>query len=185
MSETIDETVARLAQEQELSKGGVEAALAALRRGGGAMAQFSHPDFGGMAQWTPGMSMVGEMFNDRLRAKLDAVCSGLTDALRSAPRGSRDTGPADDGETTTAPSGGWWPDGLGLPSATGAQNAMRYAAFPESRRLVVDDNGTVRIYDTGEHRIHGVSQAQSSTQDLRFVSQLGEVGPNDLKVVER
>ena len=30
----------------------------------------SGQDFGGMAQWTPGMSMVDEMFNDRLRAKL-------------------------------------------------------------------------------------------------------------------
>ena len=41
------------------------------------MAQFSHPDFGGMSQWSPGMSMVGEMFNTSLKSKLDAVCTEL------------------------------------------------------------------------------------------------------------
>jgi hypothetical protein len=30
------------------------------------MAQFSHADFGGMSQWSPGMSMVGDMFNTHL-----------------------------------------------------------------------------------------------------------------------
>jgi hypothetical protein len=34
--------------------------LAALRSGGDRMAQFSHADFGGMSQWSPGMSMVGD-----------------------------------------------------------------------------------------------------------------------------
>ena len=41
------------------------------------MAQFSHADFGGMSQWSPGMSMVGEMFNTQLKAKLDALCSDI------------------------------------------------------------------------------------------------------------
>ena len=41
------------------------------------MAQFSHPEFGGMSQWSPGMSMVGEMFNTSLKSKLDAVCTEL------------------------------------------------------------------------------------------------------------
>ena len=27
------------------------------------MAQFSHSDFGGMSQWSPGMTMVGDMCN--------------------------------------------------------------------------------------------------------------------------
>jgi hypothetical protein len=36
------------------------------------MAQFSHPDFGGMSQWSHGMTMVGDMFNDGLKSKLDA-----------------------------------------------------------------------------------------------------------------
>jgi hypothetical protein len=46
----------------------------ALRRGGSRMAQFSHADFGGMSQSSPGRSMVGDMFNTQLKAKLDALC---------------------------------------------------------------------------------------------------------------
>jgi hypothetical protein len=38
------------------------------------MTQFSHVDFGGFSQWSPGMSMVGDMFNTQLKAKLDALC---------------------------------------------------------------------------------------------------------------
>jgi hypothetical protein len=30
-----------------------------------------------MSQWSPGMSMVGDMFNTQLRAKLDALCSDI------------------------------------------------------------------------------------------------------------
>jgi hypothetical protein len=41
------------------------------------MAQFSHPDFGGMSQWSPGMTMVGDIFNNSLKAKLDALCTEL------------------------------------------------------------------------------------------------------------
>jgi hypothetical protein len=40
----------------------VRTILRPLRSGGGTMAQFSHPDFGGMSQWSPGMTMVGDMF---------------------------------------------------------------------------------------------------------------------------
>jgi len=41
----------------------------------------------------------------------------------------------------------WWPDGLGGPSATGAQNDMRYACFAGRRRLAVMQDGRVRVYD--------------------------------------
>ena len=30
-----------------------------------------------MSQWSPGMSMVGDMFNTKLKAKLDALCSDI------------------------------------------------------------------------------------------------------------
>jgi hypothetical protein len=41
------------------------------------MAQFSHADFGGMSHWSPRMTMVGDMFNNGLKSKLDAVCTEL------------------------------------------------------------------------------------------------------------
>ena len=39
------------------------------------------------------------------------------------------------------------------------------------------------LYDTGDHRIGGVSQSQSGDQVLSFTSQLGTVKASDLPVV--
>ena len=60
-----------------VSPDAVRTILRALRSSGGSMAQFSHPDFGGMSQWSPGMTMVGDMFNNGLKSKLDVVCTEL------------------------------------------------------------------------------------------------------------
>jgi hypothetical protein len=53
--------------------------------------------------------------------------------------------------------------------------------FP--RRLVIHDGGRVEIYDTGNHRIFGVAQAQSADQTLTFTSQDGLVQVKDLPKV--
>jgi hypothetical protein len=67
----------RVSIRHSLSSDAVRTILRALRSSGGTMAQFSHPDFGGMSQWSHGMTMVGDMFNDGLKSKLDAVCTEL------------------------------------------------------------------------------------------------------------
>jgi hypothetical protein len=72
MSANDGDLVDRMANKHSVSPAAVQVVLAALRSGGGRMAQFSHADFGGMSQWSPGMSMVGEIFNTQLKAKLDA-----------------------------------------------------------------------------------------------------------------
>src|SRR5258708_25259461 len=77
MSVSDDELVDRMAKKHAVSSAAVHVVLAALRSGGGRMAQFSHADFGGMSQWSPGMSMVGDMFNTQLKAKFDALCSDI------------------------------------------------------------------------------------------------------------
>jgi hypothetical protein len=41
------------------------------------------------------------------------------------------------------PPPAWWPNGLGHPAAVGGQNDLRYAIFPETRRLVINDRGKV------------------------------------------
>ena len=48
------------------------------------MAQFSHADFGGMSQWSPGMSMVGDMFNTQLKSRLDALCTDIVAYLTAS-----------------------------------------------------------------------------------------------------
>jgi hypothetical protein len=184
MSETDGDLVERMAKKHSVSPAAVEVVLAALRSGGGSMAQFSHSDFGGMSQWSPGMSMVGDMFNTQLKAKLDALCTDMAAHLHASPdvRGERSA--ADKvSYRSMAGSANWWPAGLGKPGAVGAQNDLRYAVFPETRRLVIDDRGTIAVYDTGPHRIYGVAQAQSSDQTLSFTSQDGLVRVADLPKV--
>jgi hypothetical protein len=72
---------------------------------------------------------------------------------------------------------------LGRPGAVGAQNELRYAVFPEARRLVIDDQGAITVYDTGSHRIFGVAQAQTADRTLTFTSQDGLVRVVDLPKV--
>ena len=62
---------------------------------------------------------------------------------------------------------------------------MRYAFFPDSRRLVIEEGGLRAVYDTGDHYIQGVSQSQSSTTTLVFRSQHGPVDVQKLKRVDR
>ncbi len=83
-------------------------------------------------------------------------------------------------------SGGapWWPDDLGQPSSSGAQNDMRYAFFPQKRRLLIEDGGKLTTYDSGDHRISGVSQQGSRERSLTFTSQDGPVRLDELKVLD-
>ena len=77
--------IERVSIRHSVSTDAVRTILRALRSGGGTMAQFSHSDFGGMSQWSPGMTMVGDMFNNSLKSKLDAICTELAAYVAQAP----------------------------------------------------------------------------------------------------
>jgi hypothetical protein len=172
---TMADTIADIAQRHGFSPDAARAVAEALRRSNGSMAQFNHPELGGMGQWVAGgMLMIGDMFNNDLKARVDALCRDLAGAPGPVPAAA---------EQPAGRSGNWWPDDLGSASAAGAQNDMRYACFPDRRRLAVRQDGRVRVFDTGEHRIGGFSQQQSSTQHLTFSSQLGTVRLEDLREI--
>src|ERR1700712_3597882 len=125
MPDSIDD----IARRHGFTPDAARAVAAALRHGGGRMAQFNHPELGGMGQWVAGgMLMIGDMFNNDLKARVAALCRDLAEAHGPVPTAAEQH----PGQTQS-----WWPDDLGIPSATGAQNDMRYACFPESRRLAV------------------------------------------------
>lgn len=91
MAETDGELVDRLAERHSVSPAAVRVVMTTLRNGGGRMVQFSHADFGGMSQWSPGMSMVGDMFNTQLKSKLEALCTDIAahlDISRAASGGA-------------------------------------------------------------------------------------------------
>ena len=146
--------------------------MRALESGNGTMAQFNHPELGGFGQWSSGgMTMIGNMFDANLKSRVAAICSELAQSL---PPGGWDE--------PQAGSGNWWPADLGRPSTSGAQNTMRYAYFPDTRRLAVETDGVLALYDTGHHDISGVSQQQGGTQSLRFT---GRTGVIDLEALQR
>jgi hypothetical protein len=144
----VENAIADIARRHGLSREAVLSMLFALHVGGGTMAQFSIPELGGSGQWMQGgMTMVGgNMFDNALKARVDALCSELAQLL-----------------ATTAvfpPSANWWPANLGVPSSAGGQNTVRYAIFPSTRRLAIQINGVTKVFDTGEHHIGGVQQQQ-------------------------
>jgi hypothetical protein len=186
--------VANLAQRYGFSADAVTTALWAVADGNGTMAQFSHPEFGGGCQWMQGgMTMVGDMFNNALKARVDGLCGELSLALANQPlwvppaqSQSQYQGGAGGGASLYVSSGGsgsWWPAELGSPGSSGSQNNIRYAVFPAARRLAIDIDGRVTVYDTLDHRIGGVSQQQSYGASLSFTSQYGLVRLEDLPVV--
>jgi hypothetical protein len=184
MSLNDGDLVDRMAKKHSVSSAAVQVVLAALRSGGGRMAQFSHADFGGMSQWSPGMSMVGDMFNSQLKAKLNALCTDLVAHLDSSEAAGGASAAGDEvSYRSPERSADWWPAGLGRPGAVGAQNDLRYAVFPQTCRLVIDDQGAITVYDTGFHRIFGIAQAQSTDRTLAFTSQDGLVRIADLPKV--
>jgi hypothetical protein len=166
----------------------VTSMLFSVITGRGSMAQFSHPEFGGSGQWMAGgATLISDMFNNALRARVDALCNELSALIRSEP----DFVAADSFQSQSQGTSGnlqrrssnplvtegpdqsnWWPADLGVPSSLGAQNEVRYAYFPATRRLAIDINGKVIVYDTQDHQISGFSrnsrdQAPSVLQSAR------------------
>jgi hypothetical protein len=169
-----ERAVADLSARYGVSTHAVRAMLEAVRLGNGTMAQFSHPEFGGHGQWMAGgMTMVGDMFNHGLQAKVSGLASELSDLLASTPVYA----PAPDPVTAAGPGpvhranlDSWWPGELGRPGSSGSQGDSRYAVFPQARRLAVQSGGgPVRVYDTLGHVIGGVQQQGG----LSFTSQYG------------
>lgn len=207
-------TLNELAQRYGFSTEAAISMLESLLEGNGTMAQFSHPEFGGSGQWLQGgMIMLSDMFNNALKASVDGLCQELSSLLASQPFVIRSTGsqsqsqgssqhrssgrgqqPSGAGPSGTVSlfvppaaesSGNWWPANLGVPTASGAQNNVRYAYFAGTRRLAIEINKHVTVYDTHEHQISGVSQQQSAGGSLTFTSQYGFVNVADLPVIAR
>ena len=88
-------------------------------------------------------------------------------------------------EPVAPPSGGraWWPEGSGHPASSGAQGGTLYAFFPDARRLLVERDGKVTTYDSGDRRISGVSQGGRG-QPPTFTDQDGPVRLDESKALD-
>jgi hypothetical protein len=194
-----------LARHHGFSVEAVTQMMHAVLNGNGTMAQFAHPEFGGSGQWLRGgMIMLGDMFNQGLKNRVDALCNEISEIFANQPgllsRGSFQSqnqgGNARQMQALGAPQGqsslfvpdpasNWWPQDLGEPTATGSQNSVRYAYFSSARRLAVQTNLDVWVYDTLNHQIGGFSQQQGLGGSILFTSQYGTVNLSSLPVVSQ
>lgn len=140
---------------QGFSSEAVAHAKAALERGNGTLAQFSHPELGGSGQWMPGMVMLGDAFNQPLKTRVLALFAELASTQSSV----------------STVSTGWWPEMLGRPSQAGGQNALAYAYFPDTHCLAVRRRETVTLHDTSGHSVTGI-QAQNDQLTLQTAAGL-------------
>ena len=165
-----------LAKKYGFTPQAVQSMLEAVRAGGGTMAQFDHPGFGGAGQWMRGgMTMVADMFSETLKSRVGALCAELAAYVANEPAPAR---------AAAAAAARWWPAELGATATSaGAQNGMRYAYFAGTRRLAVDQDGRVTVYDTADHRIGGAAQQQSGRGTISFTSQHGPIDLAALRVV--
>lgn len=171
-----------LSQRYGLSQEAVESMAHAVARGGGTMAQFNIPELGGSGQWMAGgMTMVGDMFDHSLKARVDALCGELASEMSQSAMFIK---------PQTLAGAAWWPDDLGAPASVGGQNSTRYAYFPEVARIAFDPgNGApLVLLDTGDHRIGGWSQQQAGGGDpfmgISFSSQHGQFLLSSLPRIE-
>ena len=175
-------TIDELAERHGFSREAVMSMLKSVARGRGTMAQFDHPEFGGAGQWMGGgMTMLSDMFNHSLKGRVDALCADLSKLVANNPAWAEPVSlfiPPD-----PSVSRQWWPVDLGVPNATGAQNNVRYAYFAQPRRLAIELDGKLTIYDTLDHRIGSFSQQQSHAGTLSFHSQHGLVDVASLPVI--
>lgn len=199
----------QLAQRYNFSPDAVFSLLLSVINGNGSMAQFSHPEFGGSGQWMRGgMIMLGDMFNNGLKNSVGDLCQELanlivnepnliqTGSFQSQSQGNQEqkivinNQPSSFNSTNAVSlfvpgdSQDWWSSiGLQFPNSMGAQNNIRYAYFASIRRLAIQLNGDITLYDTLNHQIGGFSQQQSDDTSLTFTSQYGLVDIKSLPVI--
>jgi len=160
-----------------------------------------------------GMIMLGDMFNNGLKNSVGGLCQELANLIANQPgliqsgsfqsqnQGTQQqgnyggsnqqqqngSGPTGAVSLFVPPpagsSGNWWPAGLQFPNSTGAQNNVRYAYFATIRRLAIEVNGHVTLYDTLDHQIGGFSQQQSVGGSITFTSQYGLVDVKTLPII--
>lgn len=213
LSNSGQQAVNDIAQRHGFGPEAVASMLGSVINGNGSMAQFNHPEFSGAGQWmSGGMTMVSDMFNGQLKGRVDSLCSELSRLVANQPgllrsgsfqsqnqggqeQASYSNGPYQDANAPMNPSASlfvapppgtssdWWPSDLRWPNSTGAQNGVRYAYFAQARRLVIELNGSVTVYDTQNHQIGGFSQQQSYGGCVTFSSQYGLVDVTRLPVV--
>ncbi len=149
-----------IAQRHGISVDAALTLLRALVAGHGTMAQFSHPELGGMGQWNQGgMIMVGDMFNHGLKARVDALCIELASLLRNQP--SVRVAPSTQSEhQSSAHNVSLFVPGAGCPQVLGGHQTWGSPLLPGLRTISAMPSSPQPIVS----RLRGAGASPSMTQ---------------------
>lgn len=151
----------QLAQKYQISLQALAVLEDALRRGGGKVAQFSHPELGGMGQWMPGMTIVSDFSK---QATVAGLCQELALHVGSAPSAASDS------------------THLGL---SGSCGDLHYSYSRAKNILEVTVAGRVQRYRTDGHEITSASASSFGSQfKLHLSGPQGEIDWNSLPLIE-
>ena len=171
MEKSREEVIRDLAAEHGVTVSTVATLLHGLQATGGNQVQFNISELGGMGQWQPGMTMVGDMFNNALKTKVDKLCSALSEISRELPREATS-------EKAALP-------GRSHATFKGSQNDTHYTYYADEDRLVLYENGKNTSYDTTGYALTGVQQSQdNSGKRLSFTHAGGSAQVKDFKEIK-
>ncbi|MCU0450961.1 MAG: hypothetical protein MUC97_14175 [Bernardetiaceae bacterium] len=122
-----------LADQYGFSLGAITMLWTGLQASQGRQVQFNHPELGGLGQWQPGQTMIGDLFNGPLKVRVEQVCAALAQQVRQLP-----PPPLLDNFMAL----------YGEPRFSGLQNGLKYAYFPQHQLLVVQQGERVRKFNT-------------------------------------
>jgi hypothetical protein len=77
----------------------------------------------------------------------------------------------------------WPPGNLRRPTISGANGTLKFAFFADKRRLLVESEGTLQIFDCGMHQIREVGEILGERPALEFISQDGRHPICELKLL--
>ncbi len=171
----VQDSIRAIAIRHCVSEGAVRRLVQGLLLTDGAQVEFNEPELGGPGQWMPGLIKVRDASNSALKRRIDAICSEIAQQIQSGTLRPTNTPPHQNRPITWEENGlVWWPGEMGSPTLTGALHGIRYAWFAHVRRLLIDEEGHVRVYDSGMHRISGILLKHAAGQRaLVFTSQHG------------
>jgi hypothetical protein len=152
-----------LAKKHGFSEETVEVLLNGLVQSGGNQVQFNIAELGGMGQWQGGMVMIGDMFNNMLKNRVNNLCYELAELSRSLPEEKSKSKVAKSSEEDKI-------------TFKGAQNEIGYQYFASKNRLEILNNGKVKAkYDTTGFELTGAQQQQNNSEkDFKFQDKSGK-----------
>lgn len=160
------EKIQELAEKFDISVGTVEQLLIDLQRTEGKQVQFNIQELGGFGQWQAnGMIMIGDMFNNSLKDKVNRICQEIAQHSQTIKVEKKVNVEQQRNATTK-----------------GSQNGMSYAYYFNEHLLEVVIDGQLKKYDTKDYEILGVQQSQNTFgQKLSFSHSKGSIFLTDLK----